>query len=103
MSKDEGVHATLSTSLEALPNCRYNIGESQYQQLELLWRLALTGGGFPKEEGTCPPNRKLVVWVACLLAASRNGSAPDHARKALSTWSRSFSTNLAKNAEYKSL
>ncbi|WP_374878479.1 hypothetical protein [Microseira sp. BLCC-F43] len=57
-----------------------------------MWRLALTGGGFPLSEGTCPPTRKLIVAVACLLAASRKGSAPDHARKALSTWS---STNLS--------
>jgi hypothetical protein len=99
MPKGEGVHASLSTFLEALPVYRYNIAESQYQQLELLWRLALTGGSFPNEEGTCPPNRKLIVSVACLLAASRNGFAPDHATFALSTWSRSLSTNLAKNAE----
>jgi hypothetical protein len=87
----------------ALPIARYSIGESQYQELKLLWRPTLTGGNLPLEDGTCPSNRRLVCSVACLLAASRNGWAPDFATFALSTWSRSFSTNLAKNAEYKSL
>ncbi|WP_226580080.1 hypothetical protein [Microseira wollei] len=80
----------------ALPISRYNIREFQYQELKLLWRLALTGGNFPNEEGTIPPTRKLIVWVACLQAANRNGSVPDHAIFARSTWSRLLSTNIAK-------